>query len=55
MNITKEKFDSYVSVQASGVTNMCIVTDVCLLSGLDKAEVKYIMAHYRELKEQFKE
>lgn len=55
MNITKEKFAAYLSVRASGVTNMCMVTDVCLFSGLDKDEVKYIMVHYRELKEQFKE
>jgi hypothetical protein len=44
--MNKEKFDKYVDVQMSGVTNMFDVNKVCKLSGLDKADCFDIMKNY---------
>ena len=48
--ITQEKFQSYVAVQQSGVTNMFMVSTVCDLSGLEREEVLDIMKNYRTYK-----
>jgi hypothetical protein len=49
MTITKEQFRAYEDVRASGVTNMFAVDIVSDLSGLDRDQIKEIMANYREL------
>jgi len=54
VNITKDKFISYVKVQRSGITNMWNVSLVCQLSGLEKDEVLDIMTNYRKYSEIFK-
>ncbi len=46
INITKEKFEKYVNVQHSGITNMFNVEKVCALSGLTRDEVMEIMSNY---------
>lgn len=57
MDITKEKWDAYVDVQQSGITNMWAV-DVVIDTAmqyygieLTEDECLYIMKHYSELKE----
>lgn len=51
--ITKNKFEAYVRVQESGVTNMFMLTNVIALSGLTKAECLDIMKNYGTYKEQY--
>ena len=51
--ITKEKFESYVAVQQSGVTNMFAVKLVSQLSGLNKTEILDIMQNYGKYEEEF--
>lgn len=51
--ITKEKFQRYVEVQESGVTNMFAVTTVMALSDLTKEECLDIMKNYAKYKEMF--
>ena len=53
--ITKEKFEAYVDVQESGVTNMFDVRTVSMLSGLDREEIMAIMKNYSNLKEKYNE
>jgi hypothetical protein len=53
--ITKEKFEAYVDVQESGVTNMFDVRTVGMLSGLDREEIMVIMQNYSNLKEKYNE
>lgn len=53
--LSKDEFKRYVEVQRSGVTNMWNVTLVCELSGLTKNQVMYIMKHYSEIEQHFKE
>lgn len=47
--ITKDEFQAYENVRASGVTNMFAVGTVCELSGLEKDKVMAIMSQYTEL------
>jgi hypothetical protein len=54
-SITKEKFEAYVDVQESGVTNMFDVRTVGMLSGLDREEIMAIMQDYSNLKEKYNE
>ena len=54
-SITKEKFEAYVDVQESGVTNMFDVRTVGMLSGLDRVEIMAIMQNYNNLKEKYNE
>ena len=54
-SITKEKFEAYVGVQESGVTNMFDVRTVGMLSGLDREEIVAIMQDYNNLKEKYNE
>ena len=51
--MTKEKFEDYVAVQESGVTNMFDVKTVKELSGLEKEDIKDIMKNYSKYKEQY--
>lgn len=51
--ISKEDFESYVSVQKSGVTNMLDVKKVEELSGLSREKIFTIIKNYSELKEGF--
>ena len=53
--ITKEKFEAYVDVQESGVTNMFDVRTVGMLSGLDREEIMAIMKNYSNLKKRYSE
>ena len=55
MEITKEDFDAYRTVQFSGVTNMFDIKNVMVCSGLTKAKCMDIMANYSDLKEKFGE
>ena len=51
--ITRDEFEAYEDVRASGVTNMYAVDLVCDISGLDREQCFYIMKHYSELVEQY--
>ena len=51
----KEKFEKYVRVQKSGVTNMCMVSNVCVLTCLNREDVLDIMEKYSELSEKYPE
>ena len=57
--VSKEKFDTYVKIQKSGVTNMWAVSVVVKVSTmfyeveLTKEDCFYIMKHYGELKEKY--
>ena len=53
-NITKKEFEKYVSVQMSGVTNMFDVTNVEMLSGLNKSKILNIMENYSTLSKKYK-
>ena len=55
--ITKEKFEAFVEVQRSGMTNMFDVKAVSELSdeGISTDEVKEIMKQYDSLIEQYPE
>jgi len=55
VEITKEEFEAYEDVRASGVTNMCMVTTVEELSGLSKEKIMAIMSSYDELNEKYGE
>jgi len=49
LEITKEEFQAYEEVRASGVTNMWDTKYVSLISGLDRLTILDIMRHYSEL------
>ena len=51
--ITKKKFQSYVDVQMSGITNMFDVRRVSELSGLGRDEIIAIMKQYGELTKKY--
>jgi hypothetical protein len=53
MTITKEKFEDYVDVQQSGVTNMFNINNVVGLSGLSRVDCLDIMKNYSKYKEEF--
>ncbi len=53
MEITKQEFQAYERVRASGVTNMFAVSVVEDLSGLDKETILEIMKQYTELMKQY--
>ena len=54
VKITKGKFEKFVKVQKSGVTNMFDVEIVKLLSGLTEAECLDIMKNYETYERRFK-
>lgn len=51
--ITKEEFERYEEVRASGVTNMFDVKMVESLSGLDKLKCLEIMRNYSTLMKEY--
>ena len=53
INITKEDFQHYEAVRASGITNMFDVKTVEQLSGLDREKIMAIMNNYTELMKEF--
>ena len=53
MAITKDEFDSYERVRVGGRTNMFMISNVEILSGLSVAKIKEIMADYGNLKQKF--
>ena len=53
MTITKEKFQAYLAVQKSGITNMFAVNTVIELSGLTKEECLDIMKNYSKYQKEF--
>ena len=57
MEITKEKFEAFVEVQKSGMTNMVDVRAVSELSDeiISTDEVKEIMKQYASLMEKYPE
>ena len=53
MDITKEEFEAYERVRASGITNMFDVRTVQTLSGLTKEKILAIMQNYGKLMKQY--
>ena len=53
--ISKEDFEAYEAVRASGVTNMYAVDVVGELSGLTREKIMAIMKSYSELNEKYPE
>jgi hypothetical protein len=51
--ITREQFEAYERVRASGTTNMFAVDYVSALSGLDREEIGAIQRGYKGLMEKF--
>lgn len=51
--ITKEQFEAYECVRASGVTNMWATNVVSDLSGLDRSEVLEIIKTYSDLNKKY--
>ena len=51
--ITKTQFNRYEGCRLSGATNMFDLTNVKLLTGLNKEQVLAIMENYNELKEKY--
>ena len=60
VDVSREKFKSYLKVQKSGVTNMFDVPKVIKYARifsnivLSKKDCFYIMKNYKELKEEYK-
>lgn len=54
MEITKDEFERYEEVRASGLTNMFDVPVVEVLSGLDRDKIIAIMKQYGELEKKYK-
>lgn len=55
VKITASDFGKYLAVQGNGATNMFDIKMVEFLTGLSKRKILYIMEHYAELTEQFKD
>lgn len=53
--ITKQEFEDYERVRASGVTNMYAVNIVSDLSGLDRETIIQIMKEYEDLEKRYPE
>jgi hypothetical protein len=53
VEITKDKIQAYEDVRQSGETNMFHISNVIMLSGLTKEEVKEIMNNYIKYIEKF--
>lgn len=51
--ITEKEFNAYEEVRVSGVTNMFMTGNVCMLAGLSREEVKEIRENYTELKDKY--
>ena len=55
VKITREEFERYEAVRASGSTNMHDFGFVCYATGLERDKVLEIMSHYGELNEMYPE
>ena len=53
MKITKQEFQAYEEVRASGVTNVLDVGFVSRLSGLSREKIFEIIRRYNELNEKY--
>ena len=53
MEVTKQQFEAYERVRASGITNMWDVRRVKRLSGLSQATIHEIIKRYPELMKQY--
>jgi hypothetical protein len=53
VEVTKEDFQAYEAVRASGVTNMYDVKTVSALSGLSKDTIFAVMKQYGKLTEKY--
>ena len=53
--ITKQEFEDYERVRASGVINMYAVNIVSDLSGLDRETIIQIMKEYEDLEKRYPE
>lgn len=53
--ITKEQFQAYEDVRASGATNMFDVRKVSQLSGLEREDIMMIMSTYASLCKRYPE
>lgn len=53
MEITKEDFELYEDCRKTGITNMFLVKNVCIVTGLSRDKVIYIMDNYSELRDKF--
>ena len=51
--VTKEEFERYESVRASGVTNMFDVKTVMSISGLKREKISEIMKGYSKLRKKY--
>jgi len=54
LTITKSQFNRYEGCRLSGATNMFDLTNVRLLTGLDKKQIITIMENYDKLSNQYK-
>ena len=54
LEISQEDFNDYEEVRLSGATNMFMIGNVCMLSGLSREKVKAIMSNYDKLSEEYK-
>ena len=52
-DITKTQFEAYEKVRVGGRTNMFLVSNVEMLSGLDRATIMCIMKNYSQLMDKF--
>ena len=53
IEVTKENFEEYERVRASGVTNMFDLRMVGMLSGLSKEKIKAIISNFEQLIEEY--
>lgn len=53
IEITKEEYEAYEDVRASGVTNMFMVKTVEDLSGLSRPKIMAIMKQYGDLEKKY--
>lgn len=53
MEISKEDFEAYEKVRASGVTNMFAINTVQNLSGLSREKILAIMKQYGDLMKKY--
>lgn len=53
IEISKEEFEAYEDVRASGVTNMFMVKTVEDLSGLSRPKIMAIMKQYEDLMKKY--
>lgn len=55
LNITREEFEAYEKVRASGKTNMYAISNVEVMSKLDRETIIAVMENYSKLMKKFPE